>query len=254
MRKILIIFVLLCLLSIVTALRFYSLERETYRLYIKSKETQQAENTQLRENLSRVEEDRFKLNRQLESIERQHKSLEKKEKEFQEQYSELFEEKASLESALNQIKEQFQKPDQEEKNLLLKISQLEVLISEKTRQIDQLSSRLQQREEVRELRAFTEDKVQSQKLSHELPPVVAIAKKEKQELTGYLRDINYEFNFVIINLGSNEGVKPGMIFRVYRDNKEIGEVKVVQIQENLSAADIKEARVSFKTGDLAVVE
>jgi hypothetical protein len=64
-------------------------------------------------------------------------------------------------------------------------------------------------------------------------PVAAAAKLE-----GNILVVNKDYNFVVINLGSKEGVKAGNVFGVYHNDKYMGEVKVEKVHESMSAAGL----------------
>ncbi|MCU0650664.1 MAG: hypothetical protein MUC52_00320 [Candidatus Omnitrophica bacterium] len=55
-------------------------------------------------------------------------------------------------------------------------------------------------------------------------------------LAGRVLVLNKDYKFAVINLGSKDGVTPGMIFSVQRNNKAIGELKVEKVHETMSAA------------------
>lgn len=55
-------------------------------------------------------------------------------------------------------------------------------------------------------------------------------------LEGKVMIVNKEFNFAVINLGSKDKVEPGQEFRVTRDGKYIGDLKVEKVHESMSAA------------------
>jgi hypothetical protein len=46
------------------------------------------------------------------------------------------------------------------------------------------------------------------------------------------------------------GVQEGMVFDVFRSNKFLGKVEVIQLRERIAACDIIQADVLFKTGDI----
>ena len=61
-----------------------------------------------------------------------------------------------------------------------------------------------------------------------------------------------ELGMVIANFGSSQGVKPGMPFEVYRGEKKIGLVIVVQVRDKISASIIQEIDLKndqIKVGD-----
>jgi len=55
-------------------------------------------------------------------------------------------------------------------------------------------------------------------------------------LEGKVMIVNKEFNFAVINLGSKDKVEVGDEFRVSRDGKYIGDLKVEKVHDSMSAA------------------
>lgn len=60
---------------------------------------------------------------------------------------------------------------------------------------------------------------------------------QPKELEGKVLVVNKEYNFVVINLGSKDGVNVDDIFSIYHNNNYIGDVKVGKIHDSMSAAD-----------------
>jgi len=55
-------------------------------------------------------------------------------------------------------------------------------------------------------------------------------------LEGKVMIVNKEFNFAVINLGSKDKIEAGDEFRVSREGKYIGDLKVEKVHESMSAA------------------
>lgn len=53
-------------------------------------------------------------------------------------------------------------------------------------------------------------------------------------LNGKVLKISKEHNFVIIDIGKNDGVRPDAILMAYREDKEIGEIKIEKVYDELS--------------------
>lgn len=72
--------------------------------------------------------------------------------------------------------------------------------------------------------------------------------------SGKLLVVNKDYNFVVINLGSKDGVGAGQVFSVYRDDKNLGEIKVEKIHETMSAAGFvtPELKDKVREGDKIV--
>ncbi len=79
-------------------------------------------------------------------------------------------------------------------------------------------------------------------------PVAAAA------LEGKVLVINKEYNFVVINLGSKEGVKVDDVFSVLQSGNSIGDVKVEKVHETMAAAGFVDENMKdkVKEGDKVV--
>ena len=55
---------------------------------------------------------------------------------------------------------------------------------------------------------------------------------------GQVLVVNKEFDFVVINLGENDGLKIGSKLQVLKDEQVLGTVEVEKIYGNMSAATI----------------
>ncbi|MFA5356604.1 MAG: hypothetical protein WC301_04295 [Candidatus Omnitrophota bacterium] len=66
--------------------------------------------------------------------------------------------------------------------------------------------------------------------------------------------VNKEYDFIVVNLGSRNGVKPGDIFAIYRGNKYLGDIKVAKTHDSMSAADFLTPAIknSVREGDRIV--
>lgn len=90
----------------------------------------------------------------------------------------------------------------------------------------------------------------------ELPAIIvraggeAATPAEIPKKTGKIMSVNEDNNFVIIDMGEDNGVVVGDIFRVFRKNKHIGTVEVIQVRKDICAADIKYAGEKIAVDDL----
>lgn len=66
--------------------------------------------------------------------------------------------------------------------------------------------------------------------------------------------VNREYNFAVINKGSKDGVAVGADFAIYHNNKFIGDIRVEQIHDAMSAAGFltPELRDKIREGDTVV--
>ncbi len=65
--------------------------------------------------------------------------------------------------------------------------------------------------------------------------------KAASTLEGKIMVVNKDYNFVVINLGSKDGVNTGDAFALYHNNKYVGDIKIEKIHESMSAADFTSA-------------
>jgi len=90
------------------------------------------------------------------------------------------------------------------------------------------------------------------------PPVPLKAGKKSEvavakNLEGKVMVVNKEYNFVVINLGSKDGINTGDLFSVYHGGKIVGEVKVEKVHESMSAAGFAvELKDTLKENDKVV--
>ena len=73
-------------------------------------------------------------------------------------------------------------------------------------------------------------------------------------MEGKVLVVNRDYNFVVINLGSKDGVGIGNEFSIYHNDKYIGDVKVEKVHDSMAAAGFvsNEAKNQISEGDKAV--
>jgi hypothetical protein len=78
----------------------------------------------------------------------------------------------------------------------------------------------------------------------ELPPI--IVKKDRagisMPLTGRLIEVNEPHGFVVVDRGSQDGVRVGMVFEILRAHVSVGRARVVRVRPNLAACDLVRAQ------------
>ncbi len=92
--------------------------------------------------------------------------------------------------------------------------------------------------------------------SVELPPIVVKSEGSVRYRVGEILAVNKNDNFVIIGLGEDAGMRPGMRFKVMRGSEMIGIVEIIETRREISAADIKEVYSSYliQEGDKAILK
>ena len=136
----------------------------------------------------------------------------------------------------------------EKENMKTNIARLESDIEYKNREIDKIKIALQENasrpQEARAEAYHSPEEV-------DLPPIVAqkTAKLttpsmerigESSELKGRIVTINKEHNFVVIDLGKQDGVGIGNKFNVYRGATFLCSIEIIQARDRIAAADIKD--------------
>lgn len=91
--------------------------------------------------------------------------------------------------------------------------------------------------------------------SVDLPPIVvspwvSSTAGSTLSMEGRVLNINTEYNFIVIDLGQDMGVKEGMVFSVLRKDKFLGKVKVIQLRNEIAACDIIQADAPFRIADI----
>ncbi|MCD4779893.1 MAG: hypothetical protein K8S27_05005 [Candidatus Omnitrophica bacterium] len=67
---------------------------------------------------------------------------------------------------------------------------------------------------------------------------------------GRILSVNDDNNFVIIDIGKKKGIRIGDKMSVYREGDYLGSLEIIQVREDISAADIKDQRNTIDPGDL----
>lgn len=75
-------------------------------------------------------------------------------------------------------------------------------------------------------------------------------------LEGKILVINKDYNFVVINLGSKDGVNINDIFAIYHKNKYLGDIKIEKVHESMSAANFLSPDIKDKVreGDKVAIK
>lgn len=136
--------------------------------------------------------------------------------------------KSDLEKKFNQAQDKIQ-------NLQAQLKELESKKVELETKIKDLETQSKSAVELGEIIVSPEDTVSARESKS--PAEKDPSKKTPGlSLEGKVLVINKDYNFLVINLGSKDGVDLDDIFSVYHDNKYIGDVKVEEVHDAMSAA------------------
>jgi len=125
------------------------------------------------------------------------------------------------------------------------IIDMENILKSKSLALEQLQSQLKQ---TIARGAMTPESV-------ELPPIVVKPQTSGlQGIQGEVIAINMDEKFIVVDIGESSGLRPGVLLKVMRAGREIGEVEVIETRREISAADIKKSvgGYSIQEGDLVI--
>jgi len=131
-----------------------------------------------------------------------------------------------------------------------RLNEMDVMLTDRISQIDSLKNELDAIKSGKPVAAL-----EKKRESVELPAIVvrsspSLGKAEEAPVFGgKILAINADNNFVVIDLGASSGVKIGDSFNVYRAQKVIGSIAVIQVRDNISACDIKRTSAPLRIGD-----
>ncbi len=91
----------------------------------------------------------------------------------------------------------------------------------------------------------------------ELSPIVVRSQGQEKAFappeglySGKVININASNNFVIVDIGENQGIEKGASLHVWRGGEDIATLEVIQTRANVSAADIKQKSQAIRAGDI----
>ena len=155
---------------------------------------------------------------------------------------------------LGEIAEEYNNLLVDKENMKAMISRLENSIALKDREIDRVKVALEEREgQGQGIRAEAYHRPEEV----DLPPIVLNTQPQRTaKLTtpslerigedsgvrGRVVTVNKEHNFVVIDLGRQNGIDIGTTFNVYRGEMLLGSIEVIQARDRIAAADIKDIK------------
>lgn len=205
---------------------------------------------------SKLEQENDELARQFGYSERLTKSLsrdlmreQKDKKGILEQFQKIKQENMSLRARIKSLdkanfslKKKLRTIESERVKLDEKIGQMNVDIEKRIEEVIRVTQDIRSLSDYREVKVANDGK--DKKIREvELPPIVVRSQRtnainDLKIISGKIIAINEANNFVVINLGENQGVTIGRKFDIYRNNVSIARIEIIQARKNISAADI----------------
>ncbi len=272
LKTIILILVAFLAVSLFIIFNIQSARLSLLREYTSTKQRLIQKNEQLANELNKALQESKSLKDRLEVAERDLERITSEKGEIQRKLQLLSREREELLERLNsfqQLQEEVKLVKSENKSLRERLTTLqdsEVEIDNLRKENQNLRQRI---EEVKSLlkeriikagyakeREPEVDEVAKASGSVDLPPIIVSSSSISPRvelpyaLEGKILNVNREHEFVVIDLGRNKGLKQNMVFQVLRDAESIGEVKVIQVREEISACDIIRSLRPFRLGDI----
>ena len=158
-----------------------------------------------------------------------------------------------LNSHRTELENKIQKLQEGKAGVERRVNEMESILTDRMGQIDNLKVQI---DAVRSGKPM--DPSMARQESVELPAIVvkpgsSVNKQnplDQENMIGKILAVNRDNNFVIVDLGQNSGIKSGDKLQVYRGDKNIGFVEVIQVRKDISACDIKKESAPIKIGDI----
>lgn len=224
----------------------------------------------LNKKIEEILKDNKQLKDEINSLNSDLERIYKERKEIQGQYELIVKERDQLLEKLKRARRQFQEDlkSVKKENVVLKgelktLNRRKIYLEKKLAQLQEDKSNLERRfnemslvvEDIYRISELKESDISSgrletqpptEKSAVELSPIVV---RPQTEIRGSILEIDPENNFVIIDLGEDSGIKVGDTFQVYREDKEIATIEVIQSRRRVAACNINQANTPIKTGD-----
>ena len=151
--------------------------------------------------------------------------------------AQIEQEKRLKETALAQVEQQTQELNNAKRSLEAAQQEKASIKEQYKKDIDSMAAQLQEAKTAKE---SLEKKLKQTRARKGIKLEKIVVKPETGELVseGQVLVVNKEFDFVVINLGENDGLKVGSKLQIVKDDQPIGTVEVEKIYGNMSAATI----------------
>ena len=217
-------------------------------------EARQAENQILKLKLAELESTANRFNRLVAEKENAdlrfsqlNRELEQKDQELEStanRFNRLVAEKENADLRFSQLKRELEQKDQE-------LEKIKLAFSEKARQSEEIRAEAYHPPSEVELPPIFLQNSQSDNTAIS-SPIDRI--NMGTSLKGRIVAVNSEHNFVVIDIGRQNGIEIGEEFDIYRGQAYIGLIEVIQMRDRISACDIKDVKGgrSLKIDDMIV--
>ena len=194
----------------------------------------------------------------------------KREKEtLERELARVTEERVDMERQLEEARGRIQEINEKREDLTQQIREVNQILQTRLGEINQIRSVYEKTiEEARQIAKLEQgvvelppivvkgDTASGNPVSSNAPSAVAVQQKSKEAVKqGEVLGVNDKYRFVVINLGQKDGIQDGTLFHVLREGKEIGQLKVIEARQEISACDIVKGPANLgapRQGDVVV--
>jgi len=143
---------------------------------------------------------------------------------------------------------------QQEREILSKrLAELDSILQDRVDQIIQVKDDIKAaRSEAKQVSTKDSKVVSLQPIVVKATEQASASGKKKSPSAGQVLAINEENNFVIVDMGEDDGARVGQTLTIFRNSQKVATVEVIQTRKEISAADIKSvtAGSKIKIGDM----
>jgi outer membrane murein-binding lipoprotein Lpp len=154
--------------------------------------------------------------------------------------------RADLESKLSLTQKDAEKIQARVKELESKKSELEARVTE----LEEKQKQAQAAVELGKVVVTPEGALPSQETTENASVIEKAAKAAApSEFEGKVLVVNKEYDFVVINLGSKDGIGMGDIYSLYHGNQYLGDVKIEKIHDSMAAGGFLSPDIKNKVNE-----
>jgi predicted nuclease with TOPRIM domain len=254
--------ILIGLLAILGVSLFINLQTNSAKqLVMRQRDELKEENAGLKAQIDEANSAIRRLQEKISSLNKNIESVGKEKEDIQKRLNLVSSERDGLMEKLQDFSSTRQENDglrQQLKTMTDSKSDIEKKLTDLQKENSDLNAKLSQAQGLLEENQRKSETLREQLINQEsieLEPIIVRPQQEAAEEMPLKSDgvkilaVNKDDNFVVINSGLDAGVKTGDIFKVYRKNKFIARLEVIQARQKISACDIKSETSSPKVGD-----
>lgn len=227
--------------------------------YAKAENLSLAKNLdELRDGNKRLQEQIAALNNDLRKAAEEKEAFIRERDALKEQYARTAGERDELEEKLR-AQAVFSDENAALKRQLSALNETKAGLEKRAGQLGEEKSRLELKiSQMQASLASAEERKEPEAAPIELPAIVVSPRQEEGAdrneaqapgISGSVVSVNRDNNFVIIDLGIDDGVKTGETLSVYRKGRQAASIEVIQARRKISACDIKKETTPIQAGD-----